>query len=244
MERHVATLAGKVVLIVGASSGVGRAVGELLAREGAAVALLARRAAILEQVVAGIAGDGGRALALPADVTDEHAVAAAVERASRWGDGLDAVVNCAGLGLVGAVEHFAYDDWRRMAAVNLGGAFLLARAAIPRLRERGGGQIVAVGSEFSRAAMAGLAAYCATKWGLLGFMHALALELRPHNIRCSTILPGGILTDFGPDDLAGKLARQERGERFLQPSDVAEAVRFLLTQPASAWTQELNIWPV
>ena len=244
MSEAPQRLAGKVVLISGGSSGVGRATGELLAREGAAVGLIARREALLVEVVAGIEREGGRALAIPADITDEYAVASAVERTCDWAGGLDAVVNNAGLGLVGGVEHFAYGDWRRMADVNLGGVFLLSRAAIRPIRERGGGHIVAIGSEFSRTAMAGLSAYCATKWGLLGFMHALALELRPQNIRCATILSGGILTGFGPDDLQGKLARRERGERFLQPSDIAEAILFLLTQSSSAWTQELNVWQV
>lgn len=243
MERYPRGLDGKVVLISGGSSGVGRATGELLAHEGAAVALLARREPLLQEVVARIEEAGGTALALAADVTDERAVAEAVAQAVAWGGGLDVVVNNAGLGLVGGVEHFGYDDWRRMLDVNMSGVFLLSRAAIAPLRERGGGHIVSIGSEFSRAAMPGLAAYCAAKWGMLGFMHALAMELRPQRIRCSTIMPGGILTDFGPDDLQGKLGRRERGERFLEPADVAEAILYVLTQPPHAWTQELNIWP-
>lgn len=244
MDIPTQRLAGKVILISGGGSGVGRATAELLARKGAAIAVLGRRAALLEAVVNGVVAAGGQALAAPADVSDEQAVAAAVEQTCAWGGGLDAVVHCAALGLVGGVEHFSYADWRRMAEVNLGGVFLLSRAAIRPIRERGGGYILAIGSEFSRAALPGLSAYCATKWGLLGFMQALAMELRPQNIRCSTILPGGILTDFGPDDRGGKQARREHGEKFLEPADVAEAVLFLLTQPATAWTQELNLWPV
>lgn len=244
MNAQTKRLAGKVVLISGGSSGVGRATGELLAREGAAVALFARRTPLLHQVVAAIEGAGGRALAIGGDVTDEQAVARAVEQTCAWAGGLDVAINNAALGLVGAVEHFGYAQWQAMTDVNLGGVFLLSRAAIRPIRERGGGAILAIGSEFSRTAMPGLSAYCATKWGLLGFMQALALELRHDNIRCSTILPGGILTDFGPDDRYGKQARRERGERFLEPSDVAEAILFLLTQPSTAWTQELNLWPV
>lgn len=240
---EVGRFAGKIVFVSGGSSGVGRALGERLAREGAMVALFARRLPLLQEVVAGIEAGGGRALALPGDVADEAAVGEAVALAREWGGGLDAVVINAALGLVGGVEGFSYDDWRRMTDVNLGGAFLLARAAIPALRERGGGRIVAVGSEFSRGVMGGLSAYCATKWGLLGFMGALAQEVRHQNILCSSVLPGGVLTDFGPDDRLGKLGRRERGERFLEPADVAEAIAFLLAQPQSAWTQELNLWP-
>ena len=243
MSTNEMTLAGKVVLVSGASSGVGRAAAELLARKGAAVALLARRETLLSEVAAAITASGGQALALPGDVAEQQSVAEAIGRAADWRGGLDAVVHCAALGLVGAVEHFDADDWRRAVDVNLGGLFLLARAAIPRLRARGDGHIVAIGSEFSRDAMAGLAAYCATKWGVLGFMRALALELRPQGIRCATILPGAIMTDFGPDDVASKRARQARGERFLQPDDVAAAILFLLTQPPGVWTRELDVWP-
>ena len=243
MSSPARRLAGKVVLISGGSGGVGRATAELLAREGAAVALFARRETPLAEVASDIIGSGSRALAVSGDITDEHAVAFAVEQTCAWGGGLDAVVHCVALGLVGGVEHFSYTDWRVMADVNLAGAFLLARAAIHPIRERGGGHILAIGSEFSRSTMPGLSAYCATKWGLLGFMRTLAMELRPQNIRCTTILPGGILTDFGPDDRQGKLARRERGERFLEPSDVAEAILFVLTQPPGVWTQELDIWP-
>ena len=243
MNEKAHLLTGKVVLISGGSSGVGRATGELLASEGAAVALFARREALLAAAVRGIEERGGRALAVQGDVTSEQDAKRAVEETCAWAGGLDAVVNSAALGLVGVIEHFSYRDWRSMMDTNLGGVFLLSRAALPALRERGGGHILTIGSEFSRNAMAGLAAYCATKWGVLGFMQALAMEVGGQNIRCSTILPGGILTDFGPDDQAAKIARRNRGERFLEPADVAEAIRFLLTQPATAWTQELNLWP-
>lgn len=236
-------LAGKVVLITGASSGIGRAVAEALAAEGAAVAITARRAGVLEDVARGIAARGGRALPLPGDAAEEADVAAAVEAAACWGGGLDAVVANAALGLVGGVEHFAPEDWRRMMALNLGGPFLLARAAIPHLRARGGGHVLAVASELSRGAMGSLSGYTASKWGLLGFMRALAMELRPQGIRVGTVLPGATLTEFGPDDVAGKQARRDRGERFLEPAEVAQAVLFMLTRPLGAWVPELDLQP-
>ncbi len=236
-------LQGKVILVAGASSGIGRAAAEAFAREGAAVALLARREALLAEVAGAIEAAGGRALPLAGDVTDEGFVGEAVAAAAAWRGGLDGVVAAAGLGLVGPVEHFGWADWQRMVAVNLGGPFLLCRAAFPHLRARGGGHVLAVGSEFSRGAMAGLAGYGATKWGLLGFMRALALEGRPHNIRVGTVLPGGTLTDFGFDDVAGKQGRRDRGERFLTPAQVADALLFMLTQPDGAWVPELDILP-
>ncbi len=243
------TLRGKVVLITGSGSGIGRAAAETLAAAGAAVALTGRRAALLDEAAHAVETAGGRALPLPGDAADEADVAAAVEAAVRWGGRLDAAVANAALGLVGGVEGFAPADWHRMMAVNLGGPFLLARAAVPHLRARGGpdersgGAFVAVGSELSRGAMGGLSGYVASKWGLLGFIRSLALELRGDGIRVGIVLPGATLTDFGPDDAAGKEARRTRGERFLAPAAVAEAIAFMLTRPAGAWVPELDLQP-
>ena len=237
-------LESKVVVVGGASSGIGRASAELLAREGAAVVLLARRAGKLRDVADAIEAAGGRALPLAGDLAEEGFAEQALAEAVRWGGGVDAAVANAALGLVGGVEHFSHADWQRMLAVNLGATFLLARAAIPHLRARGGGHFLAVGSELGRGAMPGLAAYGASKWGLLGFMRALALELRGQNTRVGTVMPGGTLTDFGPDDEAGKRARRERGERFLQPVQVAEALSFMLRQTEGAWVPELDILPI
>ena len=251
-------LRGKVILITGGGSGIGRATAETLAAAGAAVAITGRRAAPLDEAAHAIEAAGGRALPLPGDAADEADVAAAVEAAVRWGSRLDAAVANAALGLVGGVEGFAPADWHRMMAVNLGGPFLLARAAVPHLRAPGGhvsghvsghiggqpgGAFIAVGSELSRGAMGGLSGYVASKWGLLGFMRSLSLEWRHEGIRVGTVLPGATLTDFGPDDAGGKAARRNRGERFLQPAEVAEAIAFMLTRPAGAWVPELDMQP-
>lgn len=235
------TVTEKVILVAGASSGVGAAVAQALAAEGARLALVARRAEHLARI-AGECGGDGRALAITADVTDEDAVRRAVDETVAQFGRLDGLVVNAAVGLIGGVEHFSSADWRQTFAVNVESAFLLCRAAVPHLRATHG-TIIAVGSEFSRAVMPGLAAYAASKWALLALMQTLALELRGDGIKVSSVLPGGILTDFGPDSAEGKRERQARGERFLRPEDVAAAVCFLLKQPEGAWTQELNLWP-
>lgn len=233
-------LSEKVIIVAGASSGVGAAVARSLAAEGARVALVARRTEQLAHVAAACGSD--RALAITADVTDEADVGRAVDETVRHFGRLDGLILNAAVGLVGGVEHFAPADWRRTFATNVESAYLLSRAAIPHLRPTHG-TIIAVGSEFSRAVMPGLAAYAASKWALLALMQTLALELRGDGVKVSSVLPGGILTDFGPDSAEGKRERQSRGERFLQPEDVAAAVTFLLKQPEGAWTQELNLLP-
>jgi 3-oxoacyl-[acyl-carrier protein] reductase len=237
----MAELSGKVILVTGASRGAGRAIASRLAREGAAVGMLARDAARLEAAAREIDAVGGQVAAYPADVAD----AAAVERAvaaieARFG-GLDALVNNAGVSLAGPSADYPLENWDRVMATNLTGAFVCSRAAYPALKRRGGGHILAIASGAGRQGYPRMAAYCASKFGLIGLMQSLAAEWGPDGIKVSTILPGSILTDFG-DRSAADRAR-ESGRKFIQPSDVADAVVFLLTQPARAWTQEMSLWP-
>ena len=146
---------GKVAIITGGSAGVGRATAHALAREGAAVGLIARGQEALDATVAEIAAAGGRALALPADVTDETAVEGAVARLVGEFGGLDIVIANAGAGHNGKVDDTSLADWNRVLGVTLTGPFLIARAALPHLRARGGGQIIAVSSGPGSAATLG-----------------------------------------------------------------------------------------
>jgi 3-oxoacyl-[acyl-carrier protein] reductase len=230
-------LAGKVAIVTGASRGVGLATARALAGAGLAVALVARSADVLSRAAREIEAQGGRALALPADVGDEQQVAAAVAGAVEAFGRLDLLINSAGLGLYGPVERYSLDDWRRTLDVNLTGPFLMSRAALPHLKESGG-TIVAIGSGAALQGYANLAAYAASKFGLRGFMQSLAQEAP--EVKVCTILPGSILTDFGPRSRAEKSAS---GQKFLLPEDVAEAILFLLQQSPRAWTQELRLWP-
>ena len=131
-------------------------------------------------------------------------------------------------------------DWRATLDTNLTGPFICAQAALPHLRARGGGAIIAIASGAALRGYANLAAYSASKFGLRGLMQSLAAEFGDANIRCSTICPGSILTDFGPRTVDEK---RTSGSKHLAPEDVAEAILYLLTQPPSAWTEEMNLWP-
>jgi 3-oxoacyl-[acyl-carrier protein] reductase len=234
-------LAGKVALVTGASQGAGRAIALRLAREGAAVVLIARGAERLEQVRAEITAQGGQALAAPADVADAPALGQIVGSAEARFGGVDVLVNNAGIGMSGPSESYSRADWQRVLDTNLTGAFIASQAVYGALRRRGGGHIVAIASGAGRQGYPRMAAYCASKFGLIGLMQSLAAEWGSDGIKVSTILPGSILTDFG--GRAATDRRRDDGRKYIQPDDVADAVVFLLTQPPRAWTQEMTLWP-
>jgi len=236
----MADLAGKVALITGGSRGVGLATARRLAREGAAVALVARDPVRLADAERDVTAAGGRALALVADVTDADALASAVERVEFQLGGLDVVIANAGMGRYGPVADLAPATWREVIETNLTGAFLTVRAALPAIRRRGGGHVVAISSGAGKRGYPNMTAYCASKFGLQGFMDALAAELAAEPIKCTTIVPGSILTDFG---VRTREDRARSGDTFLDPDDVAEAIVQVLVQPAHAWTQEVTLWP-
>ena len=231
-------------LITGGSRGVGRATALRLARQGVAVAVLARWRAGVEAVAAEITAAGGQAVPVVADTGVEADVARGVAAAVTALGGLDALVLNAGIGLHGPVETYPLKDWQESIATMLTGPFLVARATLPALRaagRQGGARIVAIGSGAAYSGYAHLASYCAAKWGLRGFLLALAEEVKADGIRCCYLSPGSILTEFAGRSVDEK--RAQAGKAYLRPEDVADAVAYLLAQPAHVWTQEMNLWP-
>jgi NAD(P)-dependent dehydrogenase (short-subunit alcohol dehydrogenase family) len=192
-----------------------------------------------------VADAGDRSLVVPADVTNERAVTVAFAQAAETLGGIDTVILAAGIGRNGPVESYPLADWEATLATNLTGAFLCAKAAIPHLRKRGGGAIVAVSSGAGKQGYPELGAYSASKFGLMGLMQGLAGEVAADGIKVSTVVPGSILTPFGGRSVAEKRAAMadDPGKRYLEPEDVAAAILFLLRQPRHAWTQEMNLWP-
>jgi 3-oxoacyl-[acyl-carrier protein] reductase len=243
MSEATAILAGKTAIVTGAGTGVGRATVLALAAEGVSTVLVGRRRDLLEETAALVATAGGTALVTPADVADEIAVVDLVARAVSAFGGVDVLINAAAVGLYGPVERYPLHAWQQTLATNLTGVFLVSRTVLPSMRSRGGGAVVAIGSGAGKQGYADLAAYSASKFGLIGFMQSLAAEVGDDGIKVSTILPGSIMTDFGGRTVAEKQAAVAAGKRYLNPEDVAAAVLFLLRQPAHAWTQELNLWP-
>jgi 3-oxoacyl-[acyl-carrier protein] reductase len=238
-------LAGSVAVITGAGSGVGRAVAVALAASGGTPVLVGRSRGPLDETAALVEDGGGRSLVLPADVTDAAAVATVFDRAAAELEGIDALILSAGIGRYGPIESYPLADWQATIATNLTGPFLCAQAAIPHLRRRGGGAIVAVSSGAGKQGYPDLGAYSASKFGLMGLMQGLAGEVGGDGIKVSTVVPGSILTPFGGRTVAEKreAMASDPGKRYLEPEDVAAAILFLLRQPRHAWTQELNLWP-
>jgi NAD(P)-dependent dehydrogenase (short-subunit alcohol dehydrogenase family) len=197
-EPQAGRLAGRRAFITGASQGLGAATARCFIREGASVALIARRAGPLEALAAEL---GPSAIAIAADVTEpeqvERAVAAAISRLG----GLDIVVNSAGIGVPMSIEDTTPDRWQATLDVNLSGSFYVARAAARHMLEHRGGAIVNVGSEFSVLAGAHYVAYCASKSGVIGLTKALAAELAP-TINVNAVLPGVMDTPMLHDALA------------------------------------------
>lgn len=227
-----------LAVITGAGRGLGRATALELAEHGWDLALLARSRGQLDAVAAEARGRGVGAEVFPVAVEDVAAVRAVFEELDRRCPQPDALVNCAGTGTFAPVSELDPAEWSRIVSVNLTGTFLCCQEASRRMVARGGGSIVNVLSIASRMALPGAAAYCASKWGALGFTKVLAEEVRRHGVRVTALCPGSIATPFWNEiphsfDLAD----------MLQPGEVAAAIRFLLEQPPGVYTDELVLTP-
>lgn len=185
-------LKGKVAIVTGASSGIGRATAKLFASEGAAVVVAARSAEPLNELVAEIVADGGRATACSGDVRDEDFAKAMVETARDTYGGLDIAFNNAGaLGQMAPTPEVTRDGWDEAIETNLTASFLCAKYQIPAMVERGGGSMIFTSSFVGHtASFPGAAAYAASKAGLIGLMQTLAVEFGAQGVRVNALLPG------------------------------------------------------
>lgn len=232
----------QVAVVTGGGSGVGRATCLALAQDGYVVVPVGRTAEHVEETARLVEADGGGALPVMADVTRLDEVTRLFETINDTYGGLDALVCCAAVMSSRPVAELTLDEWQATLATNLTAVFLCARQAVPLMSETGGA-IIAIGSGAGKQGYANLSAYAASKFGLIGFMESLAQEVMDAGIKVSVINPGSIRTGFGGRGVPTREEAAASGKRYLEPQDVAEAVRFLLRQPARAWTQEMNLWP-
>jgi 3-oxoacyl-[acyl-carrier protein] reductase len=236
------TLENKVAIVTGAGRGAGRAIALRLAREGASVVAVARTRADVDRLAAEIAAANGVCAALDADVaspTDARRIAAqTLERFGR----IDALINNAGVGgPMSGVEETPVEEWQRTLDVNLTGPFLCSQAVLPAMKEQRSGHIIMISSGAGKQGYPNMAAYCASKFGLHGLAQSLAAEVSDLNIRVTTLIPGSIAETNFSGHRKGWMPRP--GAKYLRPEDLADAIVFLLCQPPSAWTQEMNLWP-
>jgi NADP-dependent 3-hydroxy acid dehydrogenase YdfG len=241
-------LDGRRVAITGASSGIGAATAELLAGEGAAVALGARRVDRLEEVASRIEGAGGRAVALEADVADEGSARGFVEGAAEQLGGLDGLVNNAGVMLLGPIDGADTAEWRQMVEVNLLGLLYCTHAALPILRDGGGGDIVNLSSVAGRIATAGSGVYNLTKWGVGAFSEALRQETGWAKIRVTVVEPGFVDTELqghNENPVVVEAIDKMRNQigKILEADDIARAILYALSQPQHVSVNEVLVRP-
>jgi len=232
---------GKVALVTGGGSGIGRATCEIFGERGGAVVVADLKEPAAKATVESIAGKGGRAEAIRCDVTRWDDVQAAVETARRVFGRLDVAINCAGILRGSRLEDTSEEDWNEVLRVNLTGAFLVTKAAMKTMREQGGGSIVHIASRMAIRVKEEHGAYAASKAGILQLTQMAALEGAPHGIRVNCVCPGFIDTPMtrlsGPKDsvdaqFAGwaKVCPLGRAGR---PDEAARAMLFLASDEAS-----------
>jgi 3-oxoacyl-[acyl-carrier protein] reductase len=240
---------GKVALITGASRGIGRAIAEAFAEEGAWVALAARSLDAVKETATRLSQGNGRAVALECDVTVKSQVMDMMGQLGRkWGK-LDILVNNAGISGRTPMDNLSDDRWHAILDTNLTGSYFVTKAGL-ELMHSGSGRIINMSSVLGRFGVPGYAAYCASKHGIIGLTRALAHELAPKGITVNAVSPGWVSTEMAergiretaedlgisPDDFRDQAIGEVPLRRFIEPEEVAKLVLYLASDDASGIT--------
>jgi len=229
-------LDGKIAAVTGSTKGIGRAVAESLAREGASVAICGRSQDEVDVVGKQLSASTGRTVSgIAVDVKNPQAVSSFFNFIDRSFGALDVLVNNAGIGIFRPVADLSFEDWKETLDTNLSGVFYCCKEGIPRLQKRGGGSIINISSLAGRNPFAGGAAYNASKFGLNGFSEAMMLDHRNDRIRVTYVMPGSVDTGFSSTaaHAAWKIA----------PQDVADVVIAVLRMPERTTVSRVEMRP-
>jgi NADP-dependent 3-hydroxy acid dehydrogenase YdfG len=242
-------LQNKVILITGASSGIGEATARMAAEHGAGIALAARRSDRLRTIAGEINASGGKAEVFEADVADESVCIQLIKDVEDKLGPIDILVNNAGVMLLGPVLNAPTDEWRRMIETNVLGLMYMTHAALPGMVQRKSGHIVNVSSVAGRTAAANSAVYNATKWGVNAFTEALRHELVADKtgIRTTLIEPGAVATELishNRDEVQGAIEKRLGGiTKKLEADDIARSIIYAISQPQHVNVNEILIRP-
>jgi len=248
----MASLDGKVALITGAASGIGKEIATLYAKNGAAVAICDINQQAADQAAAEINAAGGKAIGIAMDVTDEAAVNAGTDKVVAAFGHLDILISNAGVQIINPIDQFAFADWKKMLAIHLDGGFLTTKAALKHMyKDDRGGTVIYMGSVHSHEASKLKSAYVTAKHGLLGLARTLAKEGAPHNVRSHVICPGFVRTplvekqipeqakELGiseADVIKNVMLKDTVDGVFTTVDDIAQTALFLATFPSAALT--------
>jgi 3-hydroxybutyrate dehydrogenase len=245
-------LNGKVALITGAASGLGKAIAELYAQHGASVAIADINQEAADKVAAGITAAGGKAIGVAMDVTSEEAVDAGTDKVVEAFGALDILISNAGVQIINPIHQFAFADWKKMLAIHLDGGFLTTKAALKHMyKDDRGGIVIYMGSVHSHEASKLKAPYVTAKHGLLGLARTLAKEGAPHNVRSHVICPGFVRTPLverqipeqakelgiSEDEVIRNVMLKDTVDAtFTTLEDIAQTALYLATFPSAALT--------
>ncbi|WP_227430866.1 3-hydroxybutyrate dehydrogenase [Psychrobacter sp. I-STPA6b] len=245
-------LTGKVALVTGSASGIGRDIAETYAKAGAAVGIADINLEAAQKTVDEIKQAGGKAIALAMDVTNEEAVNAGVQKLVDEFGGIDILVSNAGIQIINRIDEMAFSDWKKMLAIHLDGAFLTTKAAVKHMyKDNKGGTVIYMGSVHSHEASLYKAPYVTAKHGLLGLCRVLAKEGAAHNVRSHVICPGFVKTPLVekqiPEQAKEKGITEEQvvsdimlvntvDKEFTTVDDIAQLALFLAAFPTNVFT--------
>lgn len=248
----MASLHGKVALITGAASGLGKAIAELYAKEGAAVAICDINQQAADAAAAEIVAAGGKAIGIAMDVTDEAAVNAGTDKVVEVLGALDILISNAGVQIINPIDQFAFADWKKMLAIHLDGGFLTTKAALKHMyKDDRGGIVIYMGSVHSHEASKLKAPYVTAKHGLLGLARTLAKEGAAHNVRSHVICPGFVRTPLvekqipeqakelgiSEDEVIRNVMLKDTVDAtFTTVEDIAQTALYLASFPSAALT--------